>query len=940
MAPRFIIGIDLGTTNTAVAYVDTRSAEQRVEIFPVPQLVAPGEFEPRRQLPSFVYLAGEHDLGPAETVLPWDRERRTVVGELARNQGARMPGRMIASAKSWLCHAGVDRHAAILPWGTGEDSNADKLSPIRASALVLQHVKETWDHTHRGAEDSRFADQEVIVTVPASFDEAARELTLEAAGNADYGNIVLLEEPQAAFYAWIDSHPAGERARVLNPGDHVLVFDIGGGTTDFTLIEVGKDGESFSRTAVGDHLLLGGDNIDLTLAKQVEARLTKKRKKKLDALQWHGLVHSCRLAKEALLGDSELESVPIAVAGRGSKLIGGAVKDRVERGELDTTIQQGFFPHAERDDSPKRTRGGLQEFGLPYATDPAVTRHLAWFLYRHHSERIDAILFNGGAMTPSSLRTRILAQIAAWQPGAARPRELANELPELAVAKGAAYYGLVRRGLGARIRGGTARAFYVGVGTGSTGAEMAVCLARKGLEEGSAVELARDFALVTNRPVSFKLFSSSTRDDQPGALVPVGDGTPDITGEGDSDLLELPPIVTVLRARGRSQVTVHLEVRITELGALEIWCTEQADGRDGRTAGDSGGTSRHEPESWRLSFDMRAGGAAPAPGADSESAGDIDPKIVEAKSLIKSAFAGNAQKLAAIMKDLERFTGERRDEWSMTATRTFFDAALEVEAERLRSPQHEQRWLIFTGFCLRPGTGAPLDQWRIKQMWRIFNESLKYPKSEACRLAWWIVWRRIAGGLSKGHQEQIYDRLAQLFLPGQKQKKKWHQIRPTKQEAAEMWRTLANMERLDPGHKIKLGEEILSRLESKKNRQDSHYFWALGRIGSRVPLYGPLNAVIAPERAAEWIAALLEMDWPDPEKAAFPVAQLGRRTGDRSRDVPDDLRAQLAAKLRTIPGGERTARLVEEIVALEAREERVALGDSLPAGLRLVSDDE
>jgi molecular chaperone DnaK (HSP70) len=926
VASRYIIGIDLGTTNTAVAYVDTRSAEQRVAIFAVPQLVAPGELEPRRQLPSFVYLAGEHDLGEAETALPWDPGRRRVVGELARSQGARMPGRMISSAKSWLCHPGVDRNAAILPWGTGEDSEqATKLSPVAASAQVLAHIREAWDHEHENEAGSRFADQEVIVTVPASFDEAARELTLAAAARAGYPDIVLLEEPQAAFYAWIDSHGAGARSRSLHPGDHVLVFDIGGGTTDFTLIAVGEDGDSFSRTAVGDHLLLGGDNIDLTLARQVEARLTRDRKK-LDALQWHGLVHACRLAKESLLESDELGSVPISVAGRGSKLIGGAMKDRIERDELVRTIDEGFFPLVERDEAPRRARGGLQEFGLPYAADPAVTRHLAVFLQRHPVARVDAVLFNGGAMTPASLRARVIEQIASWQEGA--PRELANELPEMAVAKGAAYYGLVRRGLGARIRGGTARAFYIGAGVGAgaaarlKGAEMAVCLAAKGLEEGSAVELDRDFALVTNRPVSFKLFSSSSRDDRPGDIVPVGDGTPDITDERDSDLLELPPIVTVLRAPGRAQVTVHLQVRITELGALEIWCNETG--------------AAAEPGHWRLSFDMRAGGAAPR----ADDVAELDPRIPEARALVKRAFQGKAEELARVMTDLEQLTGMRRDEWSMTLTRALFDAALEVEDARKRSANHEQRWLILTGFCMRPGTGAPLDHWRARQMWRIFNESLVHPKSEACRLAWWIVWRRIAGGLSSGQQEQLYDRLAQLFLPGQKQKKKWNEVKPTRQEAAEMLRTLANLERLSPGFKIRLGDEVMRRLESRKGREELLHFWALGRIGSRVPLYGPLNAVVPAQRVAEWVEALLAVDWPDPEKAAFPMAQLGRRTGDRSRDLPDEVRERLAARLRETPGGERTARLVEQVVALEAREERVALGDTLPAGLRLVTDEE
>lgn len=940
MASRYIIGIDLGTTNTAVAYVDTRSAEQRVSVFEVPQLVAPGEMQSRRQLPSFVYLAGEHDLTAAETALPWDGGSRRVIGELARGQGARMPGRMISSAKSWLCHGGVDRKAPILPW-SGQDHADDgafasnKLSPIQASAAVLAHIKQAWDDAHHADDESSFVDQEVMVTVPASFDEAARELTLAAAEMAGYGNLVLLEEPQAAFYAWIDSHPAHSRAEKLQPGDQVLVFDIGGGTTDFTLISVGEDGESFARTAVGDHLLLGGDNIDLTLAKRVEARLlVKKKKKRLDPLRWHGLVHACRLAKETILGDDAVDTVPIAVVGRSSKLIGGTMKTELARDELLATIHDGFFPIVDKGTVAKRARGGLQEFGLPYASDPAVTRHLATFLDRQRVDRVDAVLFNGGAMTPSGLRARVIEQISTWQPDRPSPSELANALPEMAVAKGAAYYGLVRRGLGARIRGGTARAFYVGVGTSNRerGAEMAVCLAPKGLDDGSSFELERDFAVVTNRPVSFKLFSSSSRSDQPGDLVPIGDGTPDITDDGDSDLLELPPIVTVLRARGRSRVTVRLQVRITELGALEIWCTELEAEHAGRS-GARADTSAHQ---WRLSFDMRAGGAAHT---EEDASPDLDPKIPEAKTMVQRAFAGKTESLARIVKELESFFDTRRDEWSMTTTRALFDAALEVEELRKQSAQHEQRWLILAGFCLRPGRGAPLDQWRTKQMWRIFNQNLKYQRSEACRLAWWIAWRRIAGGLTKGQQEQIYDRLAQLFLPSQKQKKKWHQIKPTKQEAAEMWRTLANMERLSHTFKIKLGDELIRRLETKKGRQDPLHFWALGRIGSRIPLYGPLNAVVPAQRVEQWLSILLELDWPAPEKASFPMAQLGRRTGDRSRDISDELRSRLAERLRQIPGGDRTAKLVEQVVALEAREERVALGDTLPAGLRLVVDE-
>ncbi len=905
MAARYLIGIDLGTTNSAVAYVDTRAADARVRVFEVPQLVAPGEVAPRRQLPSFVYLAGEIDLAPHETALPWrpadpNARIRAVVGELARNQGARMASRMISSAKSWLCHPGVDRNAAILPWG---DSDGPKLSPVTAQAQVLGHIREAWDFEHP---DADFAEQEVLVTVPASFDEAARELTLQAATAAGYPPVVLLEEPQAAFYAWIGELHSNAK---LSPNNRVLVFDVGGGTTDFTLIEVDDSGDGFTRTAVGDHLLLGGDNLDLTLAKIVEQRVVEKSGKKLDALQWHGLVHACRLAKEQLLAEGGPQTVPIVVHGRGSKLIAGTLRDDITRDELDRVLFDGFFPLVGLRDAPlARGRSGLQEFGLPYASDPAVTRHLASFLSRHGGDTVHHVLFNGGAMTPVALRARVLDQLAQWQ--GSRPSELPSAMPELAVAQGAAYYGLVRRGLATRIKGGTARAFYIGAEGNDQ--KLAVCLAPAGLDDGARVQLARDFKLVTNRPVSFRLYSSSSRRDEPGALVPVGDGKAETIDDG-SDLLELPPIVTVLRARGRSEVTVRLEVHVSELGALEISCVDQGAG-----------------ETWKLAFDMRSGGTA-------EAAAEAHPKTDEAKAMIAGAFTTAASQ--TLMRDLETLLEARRDEWSMNTTRALFDALADVAAERKKSADQEQRWLNLAGFLLRPGTGAPLDAWRSRVMWGVFNEHLAFAKSEPNRLAWWIAWRRIAGGLVQGQQDQIYDRIAQLVLPSAKLAKKLAEAKPSRQELAEMWRAVASMERLQLGSKLRLGEELVQRLATRKGREDVVHLWALSRIGARVPLYGPLNAVVPPSHVKNWIAPMLAVDWPEPDKVAFPLAQLGRRTGDRARDLDDATRAALADVVRALPGGDRAVVLVEQVVALEAREERVALGDTLPAGLRLVAED-
>jgi molecular chaperone DnaK (HSP70) len=953
VAARFIIGVDLGTTNTAVACVDTAAADLRVATFEVTQLVAPGETDPRRQLPSFIYLTGEHDLPAAETAVPWDRApdgaARLIVGELARSLGARSPSKMIASAKSWLCHAAVDRHAPILPWGVDEPR---KLSPVEASTRVLAHVREAWDHRHRRDPAARFVEQEVIVTVPASFDEAARELTLESARRAGFGPVVLLEEPQAAFYAWMNQR--GPRKR-LRAGENVLVFDVGGGTTDFTVIAVGAGGAGFERTAVGDHLLLGGDNIDLTLAKLIELRLHRSAVPltgsasaapdgqgaprapimgKLAPLQWHGLVHACRLAKETLLANPDVAGLPITVSGTSSKVIGSTLRADLERRELEQVLLDGFFPEAGARELPRRSRSGLHEFGLPYAADPAITRHLAAFLARHQVGRIDAVLFNGGAMTPVALRRRVLAQIGRWQPEVGIPRELSSRTPALAVAHGAAHYGLVRRGLGARIGGGTPRTFYVGVGK-LDGRQRAVCLAPKGLEEGATVELQRDFKLLTNRPVSFKLFSSTTRMDRAGAVIAWGLGGNDVRNDRGpedpanlaTDIIELPPIVTALRAPGRGEVTVHLEIRVSELGALEIWCAEPGD----TVAG------------WRLSFDMRAGGA-PARGETSEPAerapAVLPPNVAVAQALLRRVFsAPGDDDLVRIVKLLEDTLALPRDEWPIATSRALFDAAFEVEEQRKRSAQHEARWLNLTGFGLRPGSGAALDDWRTKQMWRIFNEDLVHPRAEQCRLAWWIVWRRIAGGLGKGHQHQIYLRLAQLFLPGAKGRKKWDEVKPSPEEAGEMLRCLANLERISPEAKISLGDELLRRLESRKAREDTLNLWALARLGARLPLYGPLNCVVPAATVVAWLQPLLGWSWPQPAKVAFSIAQLARRTGDRGRDLDDESRLRTAAWLRQA-GAMRAATLVEEVVALEAREEHMALGDTLPPGLRLATESD
>lgn len=581
--PRFVVGLDLGTTNCALAYVDSaepveKGAQPKVRTFAVPQLTAPATVGTQPTMPSFLYLAGEHDLPAEQRKLPWKDEGPGVVGLLARDQGAKVPARLVSSAKSWLCHPGVDRKGKILPWGIEDPSITDRVSPLEASARYLEHLRRAWDaEMAKGDEALVLSKQDVLVTVPASFDAVARELTVEAAKMAGLERITLLEEPQAAFYSWLEKQGEGWR-KALKVGDLVLVCDVGGGTTDFTLIAV-KEQEGnlvLERTAVGDHLLLGGDNMDVALAHVLAERL-KGQGQNLDAWQSRGLWYSCQRAKEEILGDQKKESSSVVVLGRGSKLIGGTIKTDLTRADVVGTLVEGFFPKVGADAKPLlRSKTGFQEIGLPFEPDAAVTKHLARFLSRHAETKVTAILFNGGVFKGGELRSRTLEVLSSWLPAPAKALE--GEDLDLAVARGAAYYGLVRRGKGVRIRGGTARSYYVGIASSMPAVPgvppplKALCVAPMGMEEGSEVEVrGREFALLVGEPAEFRFLGSTTRKtDQVGALV-------DRWEEGE--ISELAPVKTTLDdGKEGATIPVKLQAKVTEIGTLELACVAK-DGR-------------------------------------------------------------------------------------------------------------------------------------------------------------------------------------------------------------------------------------------------------------------------------------------------------------------------------------------------------------------------
>ncbi len=591
---RYAVGIDLGTTHCALSYVDLgRSSGDEVaqDLMRVPQLTGPGAVEELPLLPSFLYLPHPDEFAAGDLTLPWDSHPGLILGELARSVGARTPIRLVSSAKSWLCHPGVDRRGAILPPGEPEDG-VPRLSPFDASVRYLGHLRDAWNHLHP---DADLAGQEVTVTVPASFDPAARELTAEAAQALGLANLVLLEEPQAALYSWIHESGGAWRNQV-RVGDMILVIDLGGGTTDLSLIAVTEREGSLelTRVAVGDHILLGGDNMDLALAHVVKGKLTAEGKT-LDPWQVQALTHGCRQAKETLLVDQSVEAVPVVVPSRGTRLIGGSLRTELTREEVRRTLVEGFFPEVPASARPAaRARSALTRLGLPYAQDPAVTRHLAAFLGMQTGATADlpgfapldrdggggsfahptAVLLNGGVFKASLLADRVLKVVNDWlaSDGAPPARLLGGGDLDLSVARGAAYYGYVRRGGGVRIRGGTARSYYVGVESampavpGLEPPVQALCLAPFGMEEGTEAEIPpQEFGLVVGEPVRFRFFGSSVRrDDQVGVLL--AEWSPEA-------LEELEEIQATLPAESRSPgevVPVRLRASVTEVGTLRL----------------------------------------------------------------------------------------------------------------------------------------------------------------------------------------------------------------------------------------------------------------------------------------------------------------------------------------------------------------------------------
>lgn len=919
---RYIIGIDLGTTNTVVAYADKAEKSPAISIFEIEQSVALGEVAARPSLPSLRYHPAADELSEDDTQLPWQQSDvagvpQFVVGRLARELGAQVPGRIVASAKSWLTHPAVDRTAAILPWGAPED--VVKVSPVVASASYLVHVRVAWNHRFP---DHPLERQEVVLTVPASFDEGARALTVEAARVAGIPKVRLLEEPQAAFYDWLFRHRDQLQAQ-LQDTRLVLVCDVGGGTTDLTLVHVqaGDPVPQLTRIGVGDHLVLGGDNMDLGLAHVAEGRIAEAGPK-LGTVQMSQLIQQCRFAKERLLAPGAPDKMTVTVLGAGARLIGGARSTELSRGEVQEMVVDGFFPVVASDAHPQRMRDGIVEFGLPYVADPAITRHVAAFL-AHHAQASwealggpsrdaetlpvpDALLLNGGVFRSEALADRLLEVLSEWR--GAPLRLLHNADPDAAVARGGVAYGLARLGAAPRVGGGSARSYFLALGEGEE--KQGVCVLSRGSEEGQEVQLkARTFALRLGQPVRFHL-ASSTADTayEPGQLVAIG-------GEG---FVSLPPIATVVSpgaGLSTGEVTVQLVTALTEVGTLEMHCV----------------SSENAKQRWKLEFQLRGEAVTVEPGVGAE----LHPRFGDAAECIDRTYGGRSKKVDAkavkrLRADLERILG-KRDGWDTPLLRELFGSLWERARRRRRTVDHERLWFNLAGYCLRPGFGYPLDDWRVEQLWTLYGQGVQFVPQSQVWSEWWTLWRRAAGGLPAQAQGRILDDIASYLQPPGKAR------RPSgvkKQGYGDMVRLAGSLEHLSVERKVEVGEWLLERL--RKPAENIQTWWAVGRIGSREPFYGSAHNVVSAEVAAGWLNQVLALDWKKVEPAAFAAALMARMTGDRERDIDPALRDRIIGKLHSAKAPQAWVAMVREVVELEEADKRRVFGDSLPPGLKLV----
>lgn len=926
---RYLVGIDLGTTNSVLAFCEITDdlTQSQVEIFNIDQLTGPGEVVRKPLLPSFRFHPAANQFQSSDITLPWQPKPvdgdidQVIIGEWARELGAQIEGRQVSSAKSWLSHEGVDRESDILPWSPAD--NVEKVSPLLASASYLNHMRQSWDHHNP---NHKLADQDVVVTIPASFDETARNLTLKAAKLAGLEHIHLLEEPQAVCYDWYSRH-LDIASDKLADIPSILVCDVGGGTTDLSLIEAQQqaDNLSLNRIGVGDHLMLGGDNIDLALAHLAEQRLSQT--KKLNAASLMKLIQQTRRVKEDLLRPDAPEQAKISVLGSGSRLIGGTKSAPITKQEIHQIVLDGFFPLTDPQELPKQRQSAVVEFGLPYAADAAISRHLAEFIQNHapDGKMPSGLLLNGGVFNSELVESRMVELLSQWH--GSPITLLDNPNPDLSVAFGAVAYAKARRGAQLKIGGGSARSYFLHLKQKNTSASKALCVLAKGTETGQEIRLnGRQFLLTLGEPVQIDLLTSTQEQfiNNNGTLTPAQNSLLlNLQANLEQAAFKpLPPYIATLegsqareslQANQKDRVEVMLACQLTEVGTLKIECVSTQD----------------DSKRWLLEFDTRK--------HEEFEQADLHPRLEPAKALISAAYsankkADNAKLIKTLSKDLEKQLG-KRDQWDFPTLRQLFDSFALGKKRRRRSSDHEKQWLRLAGFAMRPGFGDPTDQWRIEQTWALYQQGIQFPSHQTWS-DWWIFWRRIAGGLNQEQQETILADIAKYLHPGA------HRGKGTGKEASEhgyeaMVRLSASLEHLDSEDKILLSNWYLNRAQKSTEHVQAHW-WALGRLASRTQLYGSQHNIVPVAQVNQWLLKMLELDWKQEPMIGFAAVMMSRKTGDRSLDIAEDIREKVIEKLTASRATSTWIELVSEVKQLTQDESKKVFGDSIPAGLQMV----
>ena len=906
---RYSIGVDLGTTNCALAYAPLGAKHAETRVLPIPQWDSATTLIERDTLPSFLYLPAEEELAQLRGKA---KGGDWIVGRFARHQTTVNPARVVHSAKSWLTSAGVDRMSGFLPWGSDQISESTKISPVRASALLLNYLRDAWNEAHG---DTPFDAQEITVAVPASFDAAAQRLTLDAAREAGFPDAIrLLEEPQAAFYRWLEAHEAGGALQDFLPKlptrpHTILIVDVGGGTSDFSLFDIrvrkNRKLPVIKRIAVSDHILLGGDNIDLALAHIAEPQFGEQ----LSADQWSHLVAQCRRVKEdALASEIGAETVrddfTLAVPGRGSGLLAGTLTAKLSLAEIRALLFDGFYPECEATVKPGRVAAGLREFGLAYATDSAITRHLAEFLTDR--PKVDAVLFNGGSLQPERLRQRIAGQIARWQGGNA-PVILENAEPALAVARGAASYGWLLQHQASRIEAGAARTLFLQVRRGED--DSLVCVLPKGTAQGKEIVLDDvDLSLVVNQPVQFQVFSSTRPDKFRAGQVVDADV---------ADFHALPPLQTVANAADSDvsgQIPVKLSTRLNAVGLLQIECLRSDD----------------PATRWPLEFNLRQETPKFESQASNFRSAVPDETLEAARSRISHLFGqpyNKRDKLtpARLLASLEKILTLPKHEWDAHLLRQLWATHADCFDWRYQSVDHEESWIALAGFLLRPGYGVALDETRIDQLWRLQEEEFWFPGKRLDMQAH-VLWRRVSGGLSRKRQEAL---LAQCLPTIERQTK----------PSVEIVRLVGALERIAPESKRHIAELLLERgcTLGREGGYAEPYWVALTLLLNRAPTYAGPESVLPPAAVEAAFERVRDFDWQTQVHAALVPAFLraARIVDNRALDLPKPLRSEILRKLKAsaVPPVKLTP--LETQVPVAKAEQASLFGEALPPGLVL-----